>query len=82
MKSIDLSKLSYERLQSYRKTLTDKQHAWNWYGIGESVVDELTRVLTECRRRNKFTIAQQKRDKWAHIPTLKELNPKYKYKKK
>ena len=70
---INLSKLNYERLQRYRKTLRKKQHAWDWYGIGESVFDELTRVLTECKRRNKLIAEQQKRDKWANVPTHKDL---------
>ena len=74
MLNTDLTKLSYERLQKYRKSLTHKQHAWEWYDIGKSVFDELKRVLTECQRRNKLTIAQQKKDKWAHVPTHKELS--------
>lgn len=82
MKPVDLSKLSYERLQQYRKSLTSKQHAWNWHGIGESVFDELFKVLTECKRRNKLIITQQKRDKWAHILTHKDLKQEVKYKRK
>jgi hypothetical protein len=71
MKPIDLSKLTYQRLQKYRKSLTEKQHAWDWYGIGKNVSDELKRVLEECKQRNKVIITQQKKDKWAHVPSIK-----------
>jgi len=63
MKPIDLSKLNYQRLQKYRKSLTEKQHDWDWYGIGKNVSDELKRVLEECKQRNKVIIAQQEKDK-------------------
>lgn len=73
MKVKDLTKLSYQRLQKYRKSLTDKQHDWEWYEIGENVFDELKRVLMECQRRNRIIISKQNKDKWAHVPTIKEF---------
>jgi hypothetical protein len=72
MKPIDLSKLNYQRLQKYRKSLTDKQHDLDWDGnVKKDVSDELKRVLEECNRRNKVIITQQKKDKWAHVPNIK-----------
>ena len=74
---MDLTKLNYQRLQKYRKSLTDKQHDWEWYGIGHDVSQELKRVLEECKRRNKSIISKQNEDKWAHVPTVKEFNYHY-----
>ncbi len=82
MKPVDLTKLNYERLQKHRKSLTNKQHAWDWYGIGENVVDELNRVLTECKRRNKILAQEKRKQTWAHVATHKDLNPKCRYKRK
>lgn len=80
MKILDLTKLSYQRLQNYRKSLRDKQHRYLFDGIGQDVSQELNRVLLECEQRNKSIINRQKKDKWATVPTHKELNKKLKYK--
>ena len=82
MKPVDLSKLNYERLQRYRKTLTDRnRNAIHW---GEQdptfkeINDELSRVLKECLRRNIEISKEKQSSEWAKVPTVKEFPNKRK----
>ena len=82
MNPVDLSKLNYERLQRYRKSLTDRNRNAEYWGEQDptfiKINNELNRVLKECLRRNVELSKENQSCEWANVPTVKEFPNKRK----